>query len=236
MKIIPAELLTLILAALTSSVAFADSPVPINPANYAAPVRVACIGDSITAGIGAEPGKSYPSQLQAILGDKWLVKNFGVSGRTLLKKGDFPYWKEQAFKDAQNFNPAVVVIMLGTNDTKPQNWSHHEEFYADYKDMVETFKNLPSKPRIFICRPCPVPDPGNSGVNEQNVGHEILVIDQLARDENVDVIDMHAALVDKPQLLPDRVHPNTVGAGVMAQTVATALTGKTARTAAAPGA
>jgi acyl-CoA thioesterase I len=230
MKTNPANLITLLFFALSSFVAFADSPAPIDPAHYTAPVRVACVGDSITQGFGADNGKSYPSQLQAILGDKWLVQNFGVAGRTLLKKGDFPYWNEQAFKDAHDFKPDVVIIMLGTNDTKPQNWTHHDEFYADYKDLVDSFKNLPSKPRVFICRPCPVPDPGNYGINEENVHHEISSIDRLAADENVDIIDMHAALVHKPELLPDRVHPNTAGAGVMAQTAANALTGQTANT------
>ena len=77
---------------------------PINPANYTAPVRIACVGDSITQGVGAVKGKSYPSQLQALLGDKWLVRNFGVSGRTLLKKGDFPYWKEKVLQGRAGFS------------------------------------------------------------------------------------------------------------------------------------
>lgn len=214
----------------TSMIVSAAPSAPIDPANYTAPIRVACVGDSITQGVGAENGKAYPSQLQVILGDKWQVKNFGVSGRTLLKKGDAPYWNEQAFKDAQSLKPDVVIIMLGTNDTKPQNWVHHDEFYGDYKDLVETFKNLESKPRVFICRPCPAPEPGNYGINETNLQVEIPLIDKLAAEENVDLIDMHAALVNRPELLPDRVHPNTVGAGVMAQTAATALTGKAAAT------
>jgi acyl-CoA thioesterase I len=202
------------------------SPEPIDLAHYSAPVRVACVGDSITQGSGAEPGKSYPSQLQAILGGKWQVKNFGVGGRTLLKKGDFPYWKEHAFKDAHDFQPDVVIIMLGTNDTKPQNWVHHDEFYADYKDLVESFKSLPSNPRVFICRPVPVSGQGNYGINETNLAIEIPLIDRIAAEEKVDLIDMHAALLPHPELFPDRVHPNTAGAGIMAQTAAAALTGK----------
>jgi lysophospholipase L1-like esterase len=226
MNTLPANFLAFLLLALTGGIAWA-APTPIDPANFSAPVRVACVGDSITSGAGADPGKAYPSQLQALLGPKWQVMNFGVSGRTLLKKGDFPYWNEKALKDAQDFKPDVVIIMLGTNDTKPQNWPHHGEFAADYKDMIEIFKGLDSRPRIFICRPCPVPEPGNYGINETNVQLEIPMIDQLAVEENVDVIDMHAALVDKPQLLPDHVHPNNAGAAIMAQTVVAALTGKT---------
>jgi lysophospholipase L1-like esterase len=230
MKTIPATLIAFLFLAVTGVTGRAASPTPIDPANDGAPVRVACVGDSITAGMGAEKGKSYPSQLQAILGHKWEVKNFGVSGRTLLKKGDHPYWIEKAFKDAQDFKPDAVIIMLGTNDTKPSNWPHHDEFYADYKDLVETFKNLPSKPRVFICRPCPVPEPGNYGINETNIRLEIPLIDQLAAEEDVASIDMHAALDGQPKLFTDRVHPNTAGAGVMAQTAAEALTGKGAQT------
>jgi len=226
MKTNPAKFVACIFLTLTGLVALAAPSAPIDPAHYTAPVRVACVGDSITAGGGTGAGKAYPSQLQTLLGDKWQVKNFGVGGRTLLKKGDLPYWKEQALTDAQAFNPDVVVIMLGTNDTKVQNWVHHDEFYADYKDLVETFKNLPSKPRVFICRPCPVPDPGGYGITEPGIKVEIPLIDKLAAEENVGLIDMHALLAGKPELQPDHVHPNDAGAGLMAQLVADTLTGK----------
>jgi len=220
------KLLTGIFLTLGGIVAFAADPTPTWPAPDSAPIRVACVGDSITQGAGTKPGKSYPSQLQAILGDKWQVKNFGVGGRTLLKKGDHPYWVEKAFKNAQDFKPNVVIIMLGTNDTKPQNWAHRDEFYADYKELVETFKNLPGKPRVFICLPCPVPEPGNYDITEKNVRLEIPWIRQLAAEEKVGLIDMHAPLAGKPELLPDHVHPNVAGAAILAQTAADALTGK----------
>ena len=207
------SILAVAFLALTTQAALADGP-----------TRVACVGDSITAGAGAEPGKAYPIQLQAILGNTWEVKNFGVSGRTLLKKGDHPYWIEKAFTAAQAYQPNVVVIMLGTNDTKSQNWVHQDEFYADYKELVETFKNLASKPKVFICRPPPVPGAGRFGINEANLQLEIPMIDKLAAEEQVGVIDMHAALEGKPELQPDHVHPNTAGAAIMAQTVADAIT------------
>lgn len=212
----------------------ADPMAPIDPEAFKEPVKVACIGDSITQGAGAAAGKSYPSQLQELLGDKWKVGNFGVSGRTLLKKGDFPYWKEKAYQDALAFKPDVVVIMLGTNDTKPQNWKHEAEFVADYTELVKSFQALDSKPRVFVCRPCPVPEPGNFGINETHLKVWIQRIDALAKEMKLGVIDMHAALADKPQMLPDRVHPNTEGAGEMAKAAAAVLSGKTAVSAARP--
>lgn len=192
------------------------------------PIRVACVGDSITFGMGTAEGMSYPEQLQRLLGPDWIVGNFGVSARTLLRKGDFPWWNEPAFDQAQEFNPDVVIIMLGTNDTKPQNWVYKDEFYSDYSDLVDVFAKLPTRPKIYVCRPCPVPEPGNWGINDTNVQLEMVMIDRLADEKGLGIIDMHAALADHPELLPDRVHPNTEGALIMAKTAYAALTGQPA--------
>jgi lysophospholipase L1-like esterase len=219
----------LILAGVLMSLVHSAEPMsPVDPSTYKAPVRVACIGDSITQGSGAAKGKSYPAQLQNLLGNAWLVGNFGVSGRTLLKKGDFPYWKEKAYQNSLGFSPDVVIIMLGTNDTKPQNWKHEAEFTADYRELVKSFQALESKPRVYVCRPCPIPEPGNFGINETCAKEEIKRIDALAAEMKLGMIDMHAALAEKPQLLPDRVHPNTEGAGEMAKAAFAVLTGKPA--------
>ena len=195
-------------------------------ARAAEPIKVACVGDSITQGVGAQRGKSYPAQLQGLLGDGYQVGNFGVSARTLLKKGDFPYWNEKKYQDALAMEPAIVVIMLGTNDTKPQNWKFEAEFEADYRELVKSFQSLKSKPRVFVCRPVPVPGMGNYGINEENIQKEIPRLDALAKALGCGVIDMHAALAKFPEMLPDRVHPNTAGAGEMAKAAARAIAGK----------
>jgi lysophospholipase L1-like esterase len=219
----------LILSSLLMSLAHATEPMtPVDPSAYKEPVRVACIGDSITQGVGAAKGKSYPAQLQNLLGKSWVVGNFGVSGRTLLKKGDFPYWKEKAYQNALAYKPDVVIIMLGTNDTKPQNWKNEADFVADYRELVKSFQTLESKPRVYVCRPCPVPEPGNYGINETGAKEEIKRIDALAAEMKLGLIDMHAALADNPKFLPDRVHPNTEGAAEMAKAAFAVLTGKPA--------
>jgi lysophospholipase L1-like esterase len=191
----------------------------------AEPIKVACVGDSITQGVGADKGKSYPSQLQALLGDTHKVGNFGVSGRTLLSKGDKPYIKEKAYQAALAMEPDIVIIMLGTNDTKPQNWKFEKEFEADYRALVKSFQALKSKPRIFLCRPSPGPDkPGN--IYEGDLRKVRSRVDKLASSLGCKVIDMNAALAGKPGLLADTVHPNAAGAAELAKAAAKAIQGK----------
>jgi len=155
-----------------------DVNAPIQIEQYQAPVRVACVGDSITAGSGTRVREleSYPAQLQRMLDEhSWLVGNFGVSGATLMNSGDKPYQKLPAFLDALKFNPDVVIVMLGTNDSKPQNWRYQEQFVADYRDLLGKFKALPKSPRIFICRPVIVTGAGNFGISEAGVAAELLL-------------------------------------------------------------
>jgi len=132
--------------------------------NAAEPIRIACVGDSITYGAGIEnrDTNSYPAQLQTLLGDTYKVGNYGVSGRTLLKMGDKPYWKHKNYKKALSFNPDIVIIKLGTNDIKPKNWKHKGEFTTDLTALVTSFQNLSSKPTVLLANPVPVQKSGSS--------------------------------------------------------------------------
>ena len=212
-----------------ASATFADNTAP--PTAEATPpsrIRVACVGDSITWGFGIDGRQTnaYPAQLGRMLGSGWRVRNYGVSARTLLNKGDLPYQKEGAFRDALKFEPDFVIILLGANDSKPTNWKFKDEFATDYKQLIEKFKAVPSHPTIYICRPTPVPGEGNFGINEPGIQEEIKLIDGIARDENIGIIDLHKPLEGRPELLPDRVHPNAAGATVLAKTVYETLTAR----------
>ena len=191
-------------------------------------VRIACVGDSITygAGIPDREHNSYPAQLQKLLGDGYAVRNFGVSGATLLKNGDKPYGKEKAFEEAREFNPNVVIIKLGTNDSKPQNWKHKDEFLADAKDLIAAFQALDSKPKVYVCRPVPA-FPGNVGIRDQVIHEEIIpLLDEAAKAKDAKEIDLYKALSDHAKLFPDKVHPNAEGAKLMAERIAMNLVEK----------
>lgn len=184
-------------------------------------VRVACIGNSITfgAGIKNRSRDSYPSVLARMLGDNYWVKNFGVSARTMLNKGDHPYMNEPAYKNALAFNPNIVVIKLGTNDSKSFNWKYKADFMKDAQTMIDAFKVLPSQPKIYLCYPSKAYLTGD-GINDDIISKEIIpMIKKLAKKNNLSVIDLHTAMDGMPELFPDRIHPNEKGAQVMAKAV-----------------
>lgn len=184
-------------------------------------IRVACVGNSITFGAGVKNrGRdSYPSVLSRMLGDAYWVKNFGVSGRTLMNKGDRPYMKEKAYQNALAFNPNIVVIKLGTNDSKSFNWKHKSGFAQDLQSMVDAFKALPAQPKIYLCYPSKAYQAGES-INDEIITKEIIpIIKKIAKKNNLPVIDLHTAMDGMPQFFPDNVHPNEAGAKIMAKTV-----------------
>jgi len=220
--------LAVMLGVALSAMAVAQDSSPVKVANFKSPIKVACVGDSITQGVGASGGMAWPDQMGKLLGEKWDVKNFGVSGTTLLQSGDSPYQKQAAFKNAKDFNPDVVVILLGTNDTKPQNWKNKKHFVADYTDLVKQFDKLPSKPRVFICYPPYIANNGNFGINEPATKEEIPLVDKVARATSAGVIDVHGALQGKDAMIPDKVHPNNDGAAEIAKAVYKGLTGAAA--------
>ena len=139
----------------------------IAPCLFAAPPKIACVGDSITEGGGlANPATdSYPAKLGKLVIPEFQVWNFGVGGATLLKKGGSPYWSTAAFKPSHDWNPDLVIIKLGTNDSQPQNWRHGTNFVTDYEALIASYTSLPSHPRIVLCTPCPVYGNGLFGIN-----------------------------------------------------------------------
>jgi len=192
-------------------------------------LRVACIGNSITDGarIEMKDAKGYPAQMQQILGNGYNVKNFGVSARTMLNKGDFPYMKELAWRDALAFNPNIVVIKLGTNDSKAKNWQYGAEFKHDMQEMIDSLKVLSSKPKIYLALPivatCEVTDEGS--INNETIEKEIIpIINKLAKKNKLQIINMREDLNHKELMSGDGIHPNVKGAAVMAKDVVNAIT------------
>lgn len=196
------------------------------------PVRVACIGNSITygAGIDNRDRDSYPAVLGQMLGAGYDVRNFGFSARQLIRTGDFPYMNEPMYREALAFAPDIVVIKLGTNDSKPQNWCNAADFKPALLKMLADLDTLSSHPRVYLCYPAKAY--GNSwGINDSIIVHGIIpLIREVAEEKHLPVIDLHTATDGMPEHFPDKIHPDATGAIRIAETVYHAITGKRSTT------
>ena len=182
--------------------------------------RITCIGASITYGATLpDPAtQSFPAQLGALLGKDYQVSNFGVSGTTLLRKGNFPYMSTPAYQQALKSNPDIVFIDLGGNDAKAINRSHYHEFEDDYHALISSFRQLPSHPRIILLLAMPSFEKDSVGIYDPVIVNQVNPhIRQVAYDEKLEVLDMHSPLINHEELVPDKIHPNVQGSAIAAK-------------------
>lgn len=193
-------------------------------------IKVACVGNSVTYGYGLKDRAhdAYPVRLQAMLGDKYEVRNFGHSGATLLTQGHNPYVKLPEFRAALYFKADLVVIHLGLNDTDPRNWPHHaDEFIPNYRALIDSFRVANPKAKIWICLMTPIFHDHPRFDSGTRLWHGLIQqrIRQIAATDNVGLIDLYTPLHSHPDLFPDALHPNPEGALILAKTVFGGLTG-----------
>ncbi|MBQ2289990.1 MAG: hypothetical protein II249_04900 [Bacteroidaceae bacterium] len=191
--------------------------------------KVACIGNSVTYGYGHKDPKatSYPTQLQQMLGDKYEVRNFGYSGATLLSKGHRPYINLNEYKAALEFAPDIAVIHLGLNDTDPRNWpNYRDEFYDDYINIIKALREANPEVDVYVCRMTPIfhwHRRFKSGTRDWY--HQIQeLIPHIAEYGQFEIIDLSRYLYHRPDLMPDALHPDAQGAGIIAKQVYSAIT------------
>ena len=120
------------------------------------PIKIACVGDSLTYGFGASSSShNYPANLQNLLGGKFMVRDYGIDGVTAQKTPhtrEGSYWDKKFFRKSHEFLPDIVLIMLGTNDSKENNWNS-KKFEADLEDLVHSYKTLDSRPDVYLMTP-----------------------------------------------------------------------------------
>lgn len=197
---------------------------------YAQKVKVACVGNSVTYGylVPDREVNCYPAQLGRMLGSHYEVGNFGKSGATLLNKGHRPYMKQPEFQKALEFAADIVVIHLGLNDTDPRNWpNYRDEFIPDYLALIDSFRMVNPECKIWVCRMSPIfhwHPRFKSGTRDW---YEQIqwAIEKVAEDAQVGLIDFQEELYKHPDLMPDALHPDAEGAGILAKTVYSAITG-----------
>jgi lysophospholipase L1-like esterase len=180
-------------------------------------IRVACVGDSITA------GTEYPIDLWQLLGSDYIVSNFGIGGATVSLGTGSSWMNETGFEVAKRFQPEIVVVALGTNDANSNYNVTNADFVHDYSVLISEFQVLASKPKVYLVLPPPIF--GNNANLSQTFFTQNVIpsIRQVANNTGLPLIDAHTPLVNSPEYFADGVHPNVQGAQKIADTVYVAL-------------
>ena len=193
-------------------------------------IRVACVGDSITygyRGVWAHASEhAYPTVLQRLLGDSYEVRNLGKPSQTMSKTGmdgesRSAYWDCEHFEELSKGGWDIVVIMLGTNDTKMKssgdpndNW--HEvpgdahavlagqlrasgaTYASSYAAMLAYVRTLTPSPTVFMCVPPPSLEHGSYGTTQRLINDVMPpLVPLIASTSGIPasrVIDVHGAL------------------------------------------
>jgi len=188
--------------------------------------RVACVGDSITYGHGISnwPKNNYPVLLQGLLGDKYHVNSYGVSGRAVQPDSDQPYTALPHYQESLAYDADIVVFMMGTNDSKPENWHGADLFKEDLLALLDSYGDA----EILLCTPA-----ASFFVDGQMEGlarHDIqpLIVEEIAQivrdvaaERGYPLIDIHALTLEHPEwFAKDGIHPSNDGSAAIAEEVA----------------
>jgi lysophospholipase L1-like esterase len=196
----------------------------MSPSANAADLKVACVGNSITYGYGLDSPyyESYPTQLDTLLGAGYAVSNFGVSSKTMIKAVSDAYWTQSAFTQAMASLPDLVVVELGTNDSKDYIWPYYKQnFKPDYISMIDTFRHLSSHPQVWVTLQPPAQNSSWSMYDTTIVRQVNPAILDVALQQAAPVIDLHTAMSGHPEWFQsDTVHPTATGAKELAKIVA----------------
>lgn len=221
---------TLLLALLAIGPAFAEESRPL--ARIAGllekgeePVRVVCIGDSIT-GVYYHTGgrRAYPEMLEVALRRaypkaKLQVINAGVSGNTV------PQGLARLDKDVLAHKPHLVTVMFGMNDLTRFS---RDDFKKNLADMCTRCRD--ARADVLLCTQNSIV----AGRSPKVLADFTAAIHEVGKDLKLPVADCHkeyeAVRAKDPRawllLMSDEIHPNMDGHKLFASVIARAITGK----------
>jgi len=188
-------------------------PLSVLPAT----IKIACIGDSITYGqrIADREENCYPAKLQQLLGIGYEVKNFGVIGTTAQEGHWKSYNRTKSFKDSLAYEPDIVLLMLGTNDTKDRYWKGESTYRKDIQHIIDSYKALPNAPEVILLTP-PKAFSSSFHIHDASILKEREILTTLPYA----VIDIYAIMEkDRSFISADGIHPNGKGAEYIAKAI-----------------
>ena len=188
-------------------------------------IKIACVGDSITYGYGVMDWtqNNYPTVLQGLLGSKYHVQNFGVSGRCVQLTADRAYATLKVYTSSVEYDADILVFMMGSNDSKPQNWTDRETFKAALCKLLDSY----GKREVILCTPAYCFLEGSAGGMQEgyDLQPEVIteiaeVVREVAAERKYTLVDIYALTAENPQWYQmDGVHPNIEGAAGIADAI-----------------
>ena len=234
-KIFKTIIVVILFAAFVGSVVFTLmffnglSGIRLNPQYKEGQIKVALVGDSVTYGHSIKnwPKNNYPVLLSDALGEKYCVKSYGVSGSTVQPDGDQPYNITKAYAWSHDFKADILVFMLGSNDSKPENWKGAEKFKEEYLKLLDSYTQVEDPPVVLLCTPPTAyfPDGATEGLSNYDV--QPLIIEEIAEIVRNAALEMDYTMIDINNLTKNRrdlfgkdnVHPNNQGAKTIANEI-----------------
>ncbi len=200
-------------------------------------IKVACIGDSITYGHGVDDWEknNYPAQLQSMLGEEYHVANFGSSGACVNPDGDQPYRDRAVYAESLAYDADIIIFMLGTNDSKPENWTNMDEFTDDYMTLLSTYLESGKQPQVYIgvCAEAYYTEKNDPATGIAGYDIQPAIVDDIAEYLELmptssvypfSMIDIHSLTEAHPEWFEaDGIHPNADGAKAIAEAVVEAI-------------
>ena len=191
------------------------------------PVRIVCIGDSIT-GIYYHSGglRAYPEMLQIALQKihpqaQITIRNAGISGDTTTRG------LLRLERDVLAHKPHLVTIMFGMNDLVRTPVA---DFQNNLREIIRQCRAIDAE--VILCTQNSVVE--NPKWPPAKVAEFTQAIRDIAKAESLPVADCYAAVesihekdaLEWTLLLSDRIHPNMAGHKLFAETIAQTITGQ----------
>ena len=205
-------------------------PAMVNDIDGDGVIRVACVGDSITAGTH---DSNYPMYLAEYLkalgaknGKRYEVKNHGKGSASVRHvrekvdvngdgvKNDYFYYDDVRYLSSLEYTPDVVIVQMGTNNSVFDNWWSWDSYFdRDYEEFL--VKPYRDKGALVVVS---TPPYAHNRMHDGTVNgpvHERIVA--LARRLKLPVVDMNYLTFGQDECLADGLHCNVTGYSLMAQ-------------------
>ncbi|MBR2418239.1 MAG: hypothetical protein IKB12_06365 [Clostridia bacterium] len=200
-----------------------------NPEYKGGQIKVACVGDSVTYGhsVSSWSKNNYPALLGSMMGEDYHVCNFGVSGSTVQDSGDQPYTKTKAYTQSVEYEADILVFMMGSNDSKPENWQGEEKFIEAYNKLLDSYLQKDKKPTVYLCTVPTAffPEGTTEGLTNYDIQPQYVeavadIVRDIAKERSLPVIEINNLTENRRDLFgKDNVHPNNEGAKAIAEEV-----------------